>query len=77
MNDSNPLIAAGGFQPDSAEASIRNGEATLIAFGRHFIANPDLPKRIQLGLPLNHYDRPTFYAFTAKGYTDYPAYAEA
>jgi hypothetical protein len=46
----------------------------MIAFGRHFIANPDLPKRIELGIPLNHYDRSTFYAFDAHGYTDYPAY---
>jgi N-ethylmaleimide reductase len=44
----------------------------LIAFGRHFIANPDLPKRIALGLPLNPYDRTTFYGFDARGYTDYP-----
>ncbi len=51
-----------------------NGDASLIAFGRHFIANPDLPKRIELGLPLNPYDRSTFYAFDARGYTDYPKY---
>jgi N-ethylmaleimide reductase len=36
------------------------------------VANPDLPKRIQLGLPLNPYDRATFYTFDARGYTDYP-----
>jgi N-ethylmaleimide reductase len=46
----------------------------LIAFGRHFLANPDLPKRIRLGLPLNAYDRATFYTFDARGYTDYPFY---
>ena len=46
----------------------------LIAFGRQFIANPDLPKRIELGLPLNRYDRSTFYGFDARGYTDYPTY---
>jgi N-ethylmaleimide reductase len=69
-----PTIAAGGFEPDTAEATVANGDASLIAFGRHFIANPDLPKRIELGLPLNHYDRSTFYAFDARGYTDYPAY---
>jgi len=70
----NPMIAAGGFEPDTAEATVANGDASLIAFGRHFIANPDLPKRIELGLPLNHYDRSTFYAFDARGYIDYPAY---
>jgi N-ethylmaleimide reductase len=67
-----PVIAAGGFHPDTAETSVTNGDASLIAFGRHFIANPDLPKRIELGLPLNPYDRSTFYGFDARGYTDYP-----
>jgi len=69
-----PIIAAGGFEPGTAEATVVNGDASLIAFGRHFIANPDLPKRIELGLPLNRYDRSTFYAFDARGYTDYPEY---
>ncbi|MEK4035434.1 alkene reductase [Methylocystis sp. IM3] len=71
-----PVIAAGGFNPDTAEASVANGDASLIAFGRHFIANPDLPKRIELGLPLNPYDRSTFYGFDSRGYTDYPCYEE-
>jgi N-ethylmaleimide reductase len=70
------IIAAGGFEPDTAEAAIRNGDADLIAFGRYFLANPDLPKRIRLGLPLNSYDRATFYTFEAHGYTDYPFYEE-
>jgi N-ethylmaleimide reductase len=69
-----PIIAAGGFEPDTAEATVANGLASLIAFGRQFIANPDLPKRIELGLPLNRYDRSTFYGFDARGYTDYPSY---
>jgi N-ethylmaleimide reductase len=69
-----PVIAAGGFNPDTAEASVANGDASLVAFGRHFIANPDLPKRIELGLPLNPYDRSTFYGYTGRGYTDYPFY---
>jgi len=69
-----PVIAAGGFEPDTAEAAVTNGVATLISFGRHFIANPDLPKRIELGLPLNQYDRSTLYGFDARGYTDYPTY---
>ncbi len=69
-----PVIAAGGFNPETAEASIANSDAGLIAFGRHFIANPDLPRRIELGLPLNPYDRSTFYGYTARGYTDYPTY---
>jgi len=69
-----PVIAVGGFNPETAKASVANGDASLIAFGRHFIANPDLPKRIELGLPLNPYDRSTFYGYTGRGYTDYPFY---
>ena len=53
-----------------------DGDADLVAFGRHFVANPDLPKRIRLGLPLNAYDRDTFYTFDARGYTDYPFYEQ-
>jgi N-ethylmaleimide reductase len=69
-----PVISAGGFNPESAETSVANGDASLIAFGRHFIANPDLPKRIELGLSLNPYDRSTFYGYDGRGYTDYPFY---
>lgn len=69
------LVAAGGFEPDTAEAVVESGDADLVAFGRHFIANPDLPVRIKQGLPLNRYDRDTFYTFDARGYTDYPFYS--
>ena len=68
------IVAAGGFDPKGAEEIVTKGEADLVAFGRHFIANPDLPKRIRLGLPLNPYDRNTFYGGNAHGYTDYPFY---
>ncbi len=68
------IIAAGGFGPDTAEAVVEKGDADLVAFGRYFLANPDLPKRIRLGLPLNAYDRSTFYTFDSHGYTDYPFY---
>jgi len=70
------IIAAGGFEPDTAEAIVEKGDADLVTFGRYFISNPDLPKRIKLGLPLNDYDRDTFYTFDARGYTDYPFYSE-
>jgi N-ethylmaleimide reductase len=70
------IIAAGGFEPDSAGAAVRHGDADLVAFGRHFVANPDLPKRILLGLPLNAYHRDTFYTFDARGHTDYPFYEQ-
>ena len=68
------IIAAGGFEPETAEAIVEKGEADAVAFGRHFLSNPDLPERIRLGLPLNQYDRKTFYTFDAHGYTDYPFY---
>jgi N-ethylmaleimide reductase len=70
------IIAAGGFEPDTAEAIVEKGDADLVTFGRYFISNPDLPKRIKLKLPLNDYDRTTFYTFDALGYTDYPFYSE-
>jgi len=70
------IIAAGGFDPEGAEAIVEKGDADLVAFGRHFLANPDLPKRIKLGLPLNAYDRATFYTFDPHGYTDYPFYED-
>jgi N-ethylmaleimide reductase len=68
------VMAAGGFEPDSAEEIIEKGNADIVAFGRHFISNPDLPRRIRLGQPLSPYDRETFYGGTARGYTDYPFY---
>ncbi|RKR36962.1 alkene reductase [Paraburkholderia sp. BL17N1] len=70
------IIAAGGFKRDSAEAILVDGDADLVAFGRDFIANPDLPERLRLNLPLNAYDRPTFFGGTEVGYTDYPFYEE-
>lgn len=70
------IMAAGGFEPETAEAIIDRGNADLVAFGRHFVSNPDLPERIRKGLPLADYDRDTFYTFDAKGYVDYPAYQE-
>jgi len=68
------ILAAGGFEPDTAEAIVEKGSADAVTFGRHFVSNPDLPRRIQEGLPLNPYDRDTFYTFDARGYTDYPFY---
>jgi N-ethylmaleimide reductase len=70
------LIAAGGFTGEAAEAAIAEGHADAIAFGRIFISNPDLPRRLREGLPLTPYNRATFYGGEAVGYTDYPAYGE-
>jgi len=69
-----PVIAAGGFTPKTAEAGLTAGVSDLVAFGRYFSSNPDLVRRIAEDLPLTPYDRSTFYAFDAKGYTDFPAY---
>lgn len=69
---SKPLILAGGFTGASADEAIRSGRADAVAFGRHFIANPDLPLRLEIGAPLNPYDRSTFYGSGATGYIDYP-----
>jgi N-ethylmaleimide reductase len=68
------IIAAGGFEPDSAEKIVSKGDADLVAFGRYFVSNPDLPIRLKQQRPLSDYDRNTFYTFDARGYTDYPAY---
>ena len=68
------LVAAGGFEPDTANASIASGLLDAVAFGRHFLSNPDLVRRLREHLPLNAYDRDTFYTFDARGYTDYPTY---
>lgn len=70
------FIAAGGFDRDNALPKVEAGDADLIIFGRWFIANPDLPKRLAEGLELNAYDRNTFYGADPpeKGYTDYPFY---
>ncbi|WP_338691950.1 alkene reductase [Bradyrhizobium sp. 26S5] len=70
------LISAGNFVGDSAERALAEGHADAIAFGRYFISNPDLPRRLQRGYPLTPYHRPTFYAGEEKGYTDYPAHDE-
>jgi N-ethylmaleimide reductase len=66
------VIVAGRFDPAGAAAIVAKGDADLVAFGRHFIANPDLPARIARGLALNPYDRATFYTGGDRGYTDYP-----
>jgi N-ethylmaleimide reductase len=68
------LVTAGGFTGETAEAAIADGHADAIAFGRIFISNPDLPRRLSEGLPLTPYNRATFYGGEEKGYTDYPVY---
>jgi N-ethylmaleimide reductase len=78
MRDAYPgtLIVAGGFDQDTAEAWLTQGRADIIAFGRKFLANPDLPERFRRRAPLNADDPTTYYGGGAKGYTDYPTLAQ-
>ncbi|MBA2117866.1 N-ethylmaleimide reductase [Planctomycetes bacterium FF15] len=66
------LIANGGYDRQSAVATIEALDADAIAFGQSFIANPDLPARFEANAPLNSSDPATFYTPGPKGYTDYP-----
>jgi N-ethylmaleimide reductase len=66
------LIANVGMTAERANALIASGLADLVAFGRPFIANPDLPARLAAGLPLAEIDWQTVYASGPAGYTDYP-----
>ncbi|KAG6406375.1 hypothetical protein SASPL_133975 [Salvia splendens] len=74
----NTFIAAGGFNRTTGSAAVAGDGADLVAFGRLFLANPDLPKRYRLDAPLNKYDRNTFYTSDpVVGYTDYPFLQQA
>lgn len=68
------LILNGGYDVARAEADLAAGVADLVAFGRPFIANPDLVERVRQGLPLAEADGATFFTPGAAGYTDYPAH---
>lgn len=73
------FLAAGNFNKDNALPKLESDGADAIIFGRWFIANPDLPMRLAEGLPLNAYDRDSFYGSSppSKGYVDYPFYEAA
>ncbi len=68
-------IANQGFTAENAEKAIAAGEADAVAWGKLFIANPDLPRRLRTGASLNQPDTTTFYGGTERGYTDYPTLA--
>jgi N-ethylmaleimide reductase len=70
------LMLAGGFDHDTAEEWLEQGKADVIAFGRKFLANPDLPERFRQRADLNPDDPSTYYGGGAKGYTDYPTLAQ-
>ncbi|KAL9448537.1 hypothetical protein AB3S75_015929 [Citrus x aurantiifolia] len=67
------FISAGGYNRDEGNKAVARSNTDLVAFGRLFLANPDLPKRFGLNAPLNKYNRSTFYIpDPVVGYTDYP-----
>jgi N-ethylmaleimide reductase len=65
-------VANGGFDGPGGEDAVRHHRADAIAYGRSFIANPDLPERLHVGSALNEPDPSSFYGGTENGYTDYP-----
>ena len=71
------LIANEGFNRETAQQVVAAGEADAVSFGKDFISNPDLPRRLQLNVPLNPYRAETFYGYGQQdprvGYTDYPS----
>jgi N-ethylmaleimide reductase len=71
-----PIIAAGGFDRGGAEEILRRGDADLVAFGRWFSSNPDLPERLQRGLSLTQYNRDAFWGGDERGYVDFPGHEQ-
>ncbi|SDS56034.1 N-ethylmaleimide reductase [Halopseudomonas xinjiangensis] len=69
---SGTMIHCGGHTAESAAETVASGQADLVAFGRGYIANPDLVARIETGAGWNNLDASTLYGGGAKGYTDYP-----
>jgi N-ethylmaleimide reductase len=74
---SGPVVGAGSYDLAKAERLLEAGLIDAAAFGRTFIANPDLPRRLAEGLPLNPQRPESFYGGDDEGYTDYPAYGAA
>ncbi|AIO69367.1 alkene reductase [Burkholderia oklahomensis] len=72
-----PFIANENFTLESAQAALETGRADAVAWGKLFIANPDLPRRFELNAPLNQPNSATFYSEGETGYTDYPALESA
>jgi N-ethylmaleimide reductase len=66
------IIRCNGMTPETAEAALKDGFTDLVAFGKPFLANPDLDQRIASKAFLNMADATTFYSPGEKGYTDYP-----
>ncbi len=71
---SRPIIVAGKYDKARAQWVLANGYADLAAFGRAFVANPDLPRRLAEDLPLADFDLDTLFGGDERGYSDYPAW---
>lgn len=65
-------LANGGYDLNSAERALSRGDADAIVFGKPFISNPDLPRRLREAAPIAKWDKATFYGGEEAGYTDYP-----
>jgi 12-oxophytodienoic acid reductase len=72
------FFVGAGFDAEEGNEAIRSGKAVMVAYGRLFLANPDLVKRFALNAPLNKFNRETFYTQDpVVGYTDYPFLEDA
>src|SRR3546814_347705 len=68
-----PVIVNENYDIATAHDMVAAGQADAVAFGKAFIANPDLVARLKAGAPLNDWDPNTFYSAGAQGYIDYPS----
>ena len=66
------LVLNSDYDQTRAEATLESGEADAISFGRAYISNPDLPRRMRENIPLSALDPKTLYTNGAEGYFDYP-----
>lgn len=71
-----PIIVAGNYDKSRAEWVLSKGYADLVAFGRSFVANPDLPRRLAKGLSLAVLDSSRLFGGSERGYSDYPSYRD-
>ena len=67
------MVLCGGFSLERAQAALHADDADLIAFGKHYISNPDLVERLRIGAPLAPWSPKTIYKGGATGYIDYPS----
>jgi N-ethylmaleimide reductase len=71
------LMGNMGFTPEEAANAVASGHMDLVAFGHHYISNPDLAERVRTGHPLVEPNPKTYYTNGPEGYIDYPAFAAA